>query len=502
MNAHGQSLAKQCVWALGNIAGDGTVGRDLVLSYEVLPKLMELLRPIQAETPKEEKAQLSLRREATRLLGNLCGGKPRADWKYVQPAIAALKEMLSSEDGKILEECCWAFTDLCDQNERNIQAIKANGSLREIIKLLEHESFEVRHPAMRAIGNILAGGDDDVQSVLDLGALESFRRLLTSKKLVSECPLASEIMSCGCGKSMCVSKVPELKIKREICFSLSNVAAGSRKHIEAMISANLFQPLINITKTEKYQICKEALYAISNALIGGDETQIFRILEMGAWECLKNAPLEFQVDVLRPCDLPQKVERSMKSMFDQDIRFLCKCDGDIPPNVLEMIMCFVTGSTLNVEQEILGCSDMFSQLINILLTKKDEISLVESRIVAHGLCRATEIHQLRILEIGAWAPLMRYLRDASQKDQDSVLKEYDLILFVELPMNLLLSGYSRSGRELEEEIPSDILGMTMRFLAGSTLNVKQNLAGRGNLDAFRNTTRKNPDFPPGLTTFL
>merc|ERR1711994_340853 len=53
------------------------------------------------------------------------------------------------------------------------------------------------------------------------------------------------------------------------------------EQIEAVIGNNLFQPLINILKTEKYEISKEALWAISNATSGGSEKQIAFLVNQG-----------------------------------------------------------------------------------------------------------------------------------------------------------------------------------------------------------------------------
>lgn len=40
-----ENVAEQAVWALGNIAGDGHVARDLVLAHKALPLILELIKP-------------------------------------------------------------------------------------------------------------------------------------------------------------------------------------------------------------------------------------------------------------------------------------------------------------------------------------------------------------------------------------------------------------------------------------------------------------------------
>jgi importin subunit alpha-2 len=38
-------VTEQAVWALGNIAGDGSAARDLVLNFGAMPALLELVKP-------------------------------------------------------------------------------------------------------------------------------------------------------------------------------------------------------------------------------------------------------------------------------------------------------------------------------------------------------------------------------------------------------------------------------------------------------------------------
>merc|ERR1711997_603190 len=111
-----------------------------------------------------------------------------------------------------------------------------------------------RHPALRTIGNIVTGSDEQTQYVINLGVLKRLHRLMTSDKA---------------------------PIKREACWTVSNITAGSPEQIEAVISNNLFQPLINILKAEKFEIAKEALWAISNATSGGSEQQIAFLVNQG-----------------------------------------------------------------------------------------------------------------------------------------------------------------------------------------------------------------------------
>lgn len=129
--------------------------------------------------------------------------------------------------------------------------------------------------ALRAVGNIVTGSDEQTQQVLNCEALSHFPALLGH---------------------------PKEKIRKEAVWFLSNITAGNRPRIfslveqlsniivvlgnqsqvQAVIDAALLPKIIeNLTKGE-FQTQKEAAWAISNLTISGNKDQVAQLIEDGA----------------------------------------------------------------------------------------------------------------------------------------------------------------------------------------------------------------------------
>jgi len=243
-----EDVREQAVWALGNIAGDSPNFRDLVLQTGGLNPIMAVLR---------ESEKISMMRNATWTLSNLCRGKPPPPFEWVSPALACLANLIYATDVEVLTDACWALSYLSDGPNERITAVIQAGVCRRLVELLGHSSPLVQTPSLRAVGNIVTGDDQQTQVILQSGALPSLGKLLVHAKKA---------------------------IRKEACWTISNITAGNRDQIQEVINNGLVQPVVHLLATADFDIKKEAAWAISNATSGGSPQQVEFLVECG---CIK-----------------------------------------------------------------------------------------------------------------------------------------------------------------------------------------------------------------------
>lgn len=323
-------IKEQAVWALGNIAGDSAEMRDRVLRADALNHLLSVFVNHNNNT--------GLLRNATWTLSNFCRGKPHADFEILRPSLQLLNNLLQVEDEEILVDTCWAISYISDDptpNNARIQEVIGNGFLPHLIRLLDHGSTLVVHPALRAVGNIVTGSDEQTQEALDEGVLPALKRLLQNEKV---------------------------GIRKEACWTISNITAGNVTQIEDVIRAQLIQPVLVHLQSAVFEIRKEACWAISNATAGGNDNQIKFLVQCG---CIK--PLINTVEFSNPKTIRvalEGLENILKSGQDSVgsgernpyVQYVEECDGF---NIIAQHQDALNGGILEKVQRILMYSPQF-----------------------------------------------------------------------------------------------------------------------------------------------
>ena len=235
-------VREQAVWALGNIAGDSASYRDLVLKHGAMRGLLFILT--------HPSSKLTMLRNATWALSNLCRGKPQPSFEAVKPCIPVLARILTSNDAEILTDACWALSYISDdsgESNEKIQAVIDAGIAPRVVQLLSHGLVNIQVPALRTVGNIITGNDSQTQTILNCRPLPGLLGLMGKQK-----------------KS----------IRKEACWAVSNFTAGTQDQIQEIIANNLIPPLVMLCREGEFDIQKEAAWALSNITSGGSDAQI------------------------------------------------------------------------------------------------------------------------------------------------------------------------------------------------------------------------------------
>ncbi len=90
--------------------------------------------------------KISLMRNGTWALSNLCRGKPCPDFKFVAEALPMLSQLINVNDDETNTDACWALSYISDDTDNSndkIQAIVSLGIIPRLNQLLAHPKVKV-----------------------------------------------------------------------------------------------------------------------------------------------------------------------------------------------------------------------------------------------------------------------------------------------------------------------------------------------------------------------
>lgn len=249
-----EDLREQVAWGLGNIAGDGPGCRDYVLSHDAIPHFLQLAAIISTES------RITTARNVAWAVSNLCRGKPAPDFEIVSPLLGLLERLVNAADQETVTDACWALSYLSDGPNHKIDAVLQTGVMPRIVQLLGSSS-PAQTPALRLVGNIITGDDKQTAAILNIPqTLPILMNLLSHSKR---------------------------NIRKEACWALSNIAAGTTEQVQTLINAGAIAKvstlLLALSSSESQSdVLKEAVWCVSNATSGGIGAQIMHLVECGS----------------------------------------------------------------------------------------------------------------------------------------------------------------------------------------------------------------------------
>jgi hypothetical protein len=193
------------------------------------------------------------------MLSNLCRGKD-APWDIIAPAIPVLSRLLYSADNDVLADACWALLFMVEADMSRTAKLLSDGIGPQLVSLLRHPSHAVQHPALRVVGNILFGDEEQTQAMLNMNVLVGLDSLIHSD---------------------------QKRLRKEACWSLSNIAAGNTSQLQALMDYTpIMDTLMDFAQHAEYTTKIESLHTLANAFNGGSMDQVRRLVSMGAFDAI------------------------------------------------------------------------------------------------------------------------------------------------------------------------------------------------------------------------
>lgn len=282
-------VREQAVWALGNIIGDSAELRDIVIGHQFVPKLLEQIRP---------DIDVGFMRNIAWVLVNLCRNKePPPTMEIVEQLIPYLKQLIHSQDLTILTDSTWAVSYITELGSAFSLAVINKGLLHDMTPLLSHEDVKIQTAAIRALGSIVTGDEEQTQAVIDAGAVPHLFKL--------------------------ISENHNDKIVKEALWFVSNIAAGTVEQIQQLIDNMLIGRIIYHMEHGDFSAKKESAWAIYNISLSGTMEQLEHLIKEGVVPAL--------------CGLLKMNDTTVvKNTLETLLGLLNHCSDRIP-NLCEMI---------------------------------------------------------------------------------------------------------------------------------------------------------------------
>jgi len=255
MNSINEDIWSQAVWAIGNLAGDCMVLRDTLLKAGAIPLIINRC----SKATKNETY-----RNIAWTFSNLARGKPHADWELAKMCLPALVKLVNVKDSETVSDACWAVSHLTDDSTKEntkIDAVVSTNILPTIVEILKTGTAELRRPALRILGHVASGNEQHTLAVINAGALPILRNTLTD---------------------------PKPSLRKEACWTLSNITTGGPEQIQTVIEALLMQPLIHMVQSSStdFETRREATWAVCNATGNASPAQIRYMVKYGLLQAL------------------------------------------------------------------------------------------------------------------------------------------------------------------------------------------------------------------------
>jgi hypothetical protein len=232
-------IKEQAIWGIGNLIGDSPEVRDQIISQNVIQKLISLF--------KSQKNSSELVNILIWCFSNCFRIKPKIEENNIINEL--LKTLIFGfyyyDDFELRSDCLLGLKQYCKEelipfftHDSFLSTLKVFYKQLVEIKMNRKKIFELMTGVHVILGNITNSDDKNTDKILEHGFLS----------LLSETILINNILS-----------------RREICWILSNVSAGTSEQITRVLNEpNLFGNLVSLLNDDSSKVRLEALWCICN----------------------------------------------------------------------------------------------------------------------------------------------------------------------------------------------------------------------------------------------
>ncbi|KAJ3438311.1 importin alpha [Anaeramoeba flamelloides] len=259
----------QTIWTLANIAGDNMEFRDTVLEDEgIIKRIIKLM---------QEKEDINIIEYSIWFLTSLCKDSPHPPFELISECIPIFGKYLNSNDQDVIQLCCLGLNETSDGDDKNVNAVLELNCIPRLIEILKDTSdYNTQLYIVKLFGNLTSGSDyKQTQSVLAHSEV-----LILLQKLL---------------------KKSKRTLKKEICFTISNITAGTQPQISQVIETGLIEDILEVMQNSNHSIRQECCWILSNAINGGDDEQVLNMINESLVEAFADFLEDTDSKIIRIC---------------------------------------------------------------------------------------------------------------------------------------------------------------------------------------------------------
>eukprot|EP00741_Cyanophora_paradoxa_P015028 tig00020830_g14499.t1 len=236
--------------------------RDMVIKHSTVRLATRKL----SESDRDGKNTVS-RRNAALALRNLADGPPSNEQvAAMKKALSVLVQTLTDADAVLVRRVSTAIACMARGPPAQIQSVVDSGACAKLVDLLKkpETSLGVQTAALRAVGNICAGGQKHAQVMIDCGVLPCLAKLLvhTHKGL-----------------------------QEDACWAVGHITAGLSSQIQTVIDAGILPLVIQLMSLvdpamRQYATVEFATVVVSNISLYGTPQQVLYMVGQNCLEAL------------------------------------------------------------------------------------------------------------------------------------------------------------------------------------------------------------------------